>query len=212
MKKLCALLLFLLSGCASQSITEYKLGNLNYSNEPVGLYLIPVFGADSSIVADLEKRLQKQHGLRVVTTTYMGLDAQHFDIGHQQFIAEEIAKTANVVLSRLRNNLKTPAIVIIPGDMNSNEFRLRFLFSMHFFNDRTTVLSLARIDPRSYRQPANHDLVVDRATKLINKALGFHLYGYQASSDMGNVMYGPIMGLDDLDQVNMWYKNSNIGQ
>ncbi len=77
---------------------------------------------------------------------------------------------------------------------------------MHFFNDQLTVMSLARIDPRSYRQLANHELVLDRATKLINKALGYHIYGYKASSDAGNVMYGPIMGLDDLDRVNMWYR------
>ncbi len=206
MRTLSSFLLLLLIGCASEPITEYKLGNQDYSNEPIGLYLIPVFGADRSIVADLEKRLQKQHGVRVKATTDMGLDAEHFDVEHQQFIADEIAKSATVILNRLRGNSKTPAIVIIPGDMNDKDFRLRYIFSMHFFNDQITVMSLARIDPRSYRQPVNHDLVVDRATKLINKALGYHMYGYKASSDIGNVMYGPIMGLDDLDRVNMWYK------
>ncbi len=59
-------------GCDSQHATEFKLGNQDYSNEPIGLYLIPVFGADSSIVADLEKRIQKQHGIRVKACTEMG--------------------------------------------------------------------------------------------------------------------------------------------
>ncbi len=207
MRTLSWCLLFLMFlGCDSQHATEFKLGNQDYSNEPIGLYLIPVFGADSSIVADLEKRIQKQHGIRVKASTEMGLGAEHFDTAHQQFIAEEIAKSASVILNKLRGNSKTPAIVIIPGDMNDKEFRLRYIFSMHFFNDQLTVMSLARIDPRSYRQPANHELVLDRATKLINKALGYHMYGYKASSDVGNVMYGPIMGLDDLDRVNMWYR------
>lgn len=207
MRTLSCLLLIILIGCASQPTNEFKLGNQGYSNEPVGIYLIPAFGADSSIVADLEKRLQEQHGVRVKATTEMGLDAHHFDKEHQQFIADKIAGSAVVILNKLLPfYAQTPAIVIIPGDMNSEEFRLRYLFSKHFFRDRLTVMSLARIDPRSYRQAANHELMVDRATKLINKALGYHMYGYKPSSDVGNVMYGPIMGLGDLDSANMWYE------
>lgn len=201
------LLIFIGCGCISRDINEFKLGNRDYSNETIGIWLIPVFGADSSIVADLEKRLQKQHGVRVKATTEMGLDAHHFDEVHQQFIADRIAHSAVVILNKLRGAYsKAPAIIIIPGDMNDEDFRLRYIFSKHFFNDRLTVMSLARIDPRSYRQPTNHDLVLDRATKLINKALGYHMYGYKASSDVGSVMYGPIMGLEDLDSVNIWFK------
>ncbi|TAJ93879.1 MAG: hypothetical protein EPO31_06780 [Gammaproteobacteria bacterium] len=159
-------------------------------------------------MAELEKRLQEQHGVRVKTTTEMGLDAKHFDKQHKQFIVEEIAKSGEIIAEKLRasSNSNAPAIIIIPGDMNSADFSLRFLFSKHFFKPRLTVMSLARIDPVSFGEPPNSGLMLDRATKLVNKALGYHLYGYEASSDLGSVMYGPIMGLDDLDSVNQWYK------
>jgi hypothetical protein len=45
----------------------------------------------------------------------------------------------------------------------------------------------------------------ERALKLINKAIGYGVYGYEASSDINSVMYGPIMGPDDLDRVGSWY-------
>jgi hypothetical protein len=45
-----------------------------------------------------------------------------------------------------------------------------------------------------------------RALKLINKAVGCGVYGYEASSNIDSVMYGPIMGPDDLDRVGIWYQ------
>tara|TARA_R110000823_G_scaffold47903_18_gene121993 strand:- start:24466 stop:24651 length:186 start_codon:yes stop_codon:yes gene_type:complete len=45
----------------------------------------------------------------------------------------------------------------------------------------------------------------DRALKLINKAIGYGVHELEASPNIDSVMYGPIMGPDDLDRVGDWY-------
>lgn len=196
------------AGCNSQQQkVAVPLGNQNYSAEPVGVYLVPVWGVDKKVLQYLESTLARQHKVRVKRTTFMGLDEHHFDNKHKQFVGEEIVKSSFEIARSLRKSgKKTPILVIIPGDMNSQEFRFRYLFSQHFVDHKITVISLARINPASYGLPPDPDLTGTRALKLANKALGFHMYGYMPSSNTGNVMYGPIMGLDDLDKVNTWYR------
>jgi hypothetical protein len=45
----------------------------------------------------------------------------------------------------------------------------------------------------------------ERALKILNKAIGYGVYGYEVSSNVDSVMYGPIMEPDDLDYVGDWY-------
>lgn len=197
----------LLSGCGTEP-QKYSntLGNQNYSNEPVGIYIVPVWGADQEIIRYLENTLSKQHKVRVVVTTDMGLDEKHFDRERQQFVGEELHLSATEIAKSLRSRPDTPPIiVVIPGDLNSKDFRFRFVFSQHFFTNKISIISLARVNPESYGQNKDVSLTAGRALKLANKALGYHLYGYKPSSDLNNVMYGPIMGPADLDKVNSWY-------
>ena len=68
-----------------------------------------------------------------------------------------------------------------------------------------SVVSTARIDPINYNLPKDEKLRDERLMKLINKAIGLQVYKYKVSSDMSSVMYGPIMGVEDLDRVGSWY-------
>lgn len=201
--------IFLIVGCTPQSKQEISPSGLNHSSESVGIYLVPAWGSESKVMRYLENTLAQQHNVRVQVTTDMGLDRHHFDSEHQQYIAEEIYKSTLEIAKRLRQGQVgqlSPVIVVIPNDMNSEAFRFRYLFSLHFFQEKISVISLARINPTNYGNKPNVNLTSERALKLINKALGYHIYSYKPSSDINNVMYGPIMGVSDLDRVNSWYE------
>jgi predicted Zn-dependent protease len=102
-------------------------------------------------------------------------------------------------------NLDKAVIVLTKQDINSSDFRLRFLFSEHITKYKLSVISTARIDPFNFGEPSNDKLTMRRLEKLIDKSLGFNLYGYPTSSDRKSVMYGPIMGLHDLDAIGESY-------
>jgi hypothetical protein len=63
------------------------------------------------------------------------------------------------------------------------------------------VISTARFN--AYR--AGEAMQMQRLRKMITKNLGILYYGLGSSQDPGSVMYGQIMGPDDLDAVSEDY-------
>ena len=134
----------------------------------------------------------------------MGRDASMFNTEHQQYIANAIAQRADEVVKRIKSPDEQPFILVLtPYDINSSEFNLRYLFAAHF--QGISVISTARIDPVNYKLPSNNDLRDQRLMKLVAKAIGQQILHYPISSDRKSVMFGPIMGVEDLDSIGTWY-------
>jgi predicted Zn-dependent protease len=199
------IMVVILIGC--QQPSKYPLGNQSYKGGPVGIYIMPAFGANRKIINKLRDRLEEKHELRVVVTTAMGLSDEDYDVVRKQYVANRILRNAYSLAIRYRETApKVPIIIIIPQDMNGSEFDLRFIFSLHDRKHKISVVSLARINPINFNQRSDNGLVIERLEKLVNKGLGYHLYGFRPSSNRKSIMYGPIMGLEDLDEVENVYR------
>jgi hypothetical protein len=75
------------------------------------------------------------------------------------------------------------------------------MFSSHDSELRASVVSTARmIEPGDFSQRAA-SLLADRFSKMIRRAIGEIQFGWKRSSNINDVMYSPIMGVDDLDRI-----------
>lgn len=192
----------LLAGCTTPE--KIELGNDNYGQVPIDIYLIPMEGISMAYASSLAKEIESRHGLRTKAITTMGRDAAMFSEEHRQYIANVIARHVNEVIKNLKQPNEQPFVLVLtPNDINSEEFNLRFLFAAHYKG--LSVISTARIDPVNYGLPKDEKLRDARLMKLINKAIGQQVRHYPISTDRKTVMYGPIMGLDDLDSIGIWY-------
>lgn len=174
------------------------------SPSAVRIYLLPMEGISPELALSVAKDIESRHKLKTKVTTTMGKDPSMFNAERQQYTANEIAKEADQIVKRIKRPDEQPFILVLtPYDINAREFNLRFLFAAHLKG--ISVVSTARIDPVNYGQPRDDKLRDDRLLKLINKAIGQQILGYPISSDRKSVMYGPIMGLDDLDAIGREY-------
>ncbi len=82
-------------------------------------------------------------------------------------------------------------------DMYIEELTWRYAYASRSNNGLHAVISTARFD--AYR--ADEAMQMQRLRKMITKNLGFLYYGLGSSQDPGSVMYGQILGPDDLDAV-----------
>ncbi len=195
-------LFFLLAGCASEKPVE--LGNQNYSEAPVRIYLVPMEGLPAGYVAMVAREIEARHNLRTKAIPVLGRDVSMFNPETRQYNANEIARHAEQAIQSFRQPDERPFILVLtPYDINAPEFDLRFLFAAHL--NGISVISTARIDPVNYGLPRDDTLRDARLMKLIHKALGQQIHHYPIATDRKSVMYGPIMGLEDLDAIGDWY-------
>lgn len=188
-----------------------ELGNRSYDTSNQRVVIIPSGSIPAGFLRNLERALEEQHGFNVLISPEMGLDRKWLLPQTQQYSAPILAQQG---LSLLHNMGRDGAfcIVLTNEDINDPESGLRFLFSQHF--EGVSVISLARLNPESFGPvkisllslPILFNTLTDRTLKLVNKALGLALYGFNQSSDTASVMYGPIMGIEDLDRIGRWYQ------
>jgi hypothetical protein len=57
------------------------------------------------------------------------------------------------------------------------------------------------MDPAWSADPANPDLLRKRLRKAATRMVGFLHYGYRETTDRRSVMFGPVVGIDDLDRL-----------
>jgi len=214
-------LLFCLAGCTTSSPytqpiatasssqnTEPKPVNLSYTpvpaekTGPVNVYLIPLNDFPEDIAAQMGRDLSKEFGLWVKGTIAMGTQGLIPMPGTQQFAAEDIFEQAKTVMQRLPEaDDNTYFIFLTNRDLNTRSRNFRFQFSHHDKACRCSVISAARMHPEPENSPGNRQLLESRFVKMTKRAIGQMYLGWERSSDINDLMYSPIMSLDDIDHL-----------
>tara|TARA_R110002049_G_scaffold307182_2_gene507014 strand:- start:2952 stop:3611 length:660 start_codon:yes stop_codon:yes gene_type:complete len=189
------------------------IGNQSQPASGQDIVIIPMTGIPPAFLKVLERELEEQHNTDVLMTTAMGKGDDMLLPDKVQYDATYLAGAGREIRARIHRE-HAFLIVLTNEDINYSESGFRYVFSAHYGD--VSVVSLARINDMNFgvvpgiiAVPAMFTKMQERALKLINKAVGYGLYGYEASSDIDSVMYGPIMGPDDLDRVGSWYQQES---
>ena len=59
------------------------------------------------------------------------------------------------------------------------------------------------MDPVSFGLPPNDGVLVRRLLKMTSKQIGLYFYELPERQEKSSVLYSPILGVDDLDEVSM---------
>jgi predicted Zn-dependent protease len=91
-------------------------------------------------------------------------------------------------------------IGLTPLDIYDSNSHFRYVFGLKgTYADPKAIVSTFRMDPMTYSEPADNDLLLSRSSKLLSKYVGLLYYGLSPSPDPRSPMYDSIMGPDDLD-------------
>lgn len=169
---------------------------------PVNVYLIPLNDFSEDIAAQIGRDLSKEFGLRVKGTVAMGTQGLMPMSDSQQFAAEDIFEHAKTVMQRLPEaDSNTYFIFLTNRDINSRARNFRFQFSFHDKVCRCSVVSAARMHPEPENSPGSRQHLESRFIKMTKRAIGQMVLGWERSSDINDLMYSPIMSLDDIDHL-----------
>ncbi len=185
------------------------IGNQAHVVSNQKIVIIPMAGIPQVFLQSLEKTLEADHQTNVLVTTGMGKGPELLIEGSDQYNSNALADVGQQIGQNIGRE-GAFLIVLTNEDINYPDSGLRYLYSAHYKG--LSVVSLARINPLNFGVdlnliaiPGKFIKMKKRALKLINKSIGYGVYGYDASSNTKSVMYGPIMGPADLDKVGEWY-------
>lgn len=172
--------------------------------DSVALYVLPTDGVAEQAAAQVARALTKDTGLWVKATVWVPPGAMEPLAGTNQYPGEDYLALGSAVARRLPDaGPRTYFIVLTDRDINARSQNFRFQFSMHSPMQRTSVLSVARLLYAKDGSPAPGEVVGARAQKMLMRIAGEMRLGWQRSSDPADLMYAPIMSVDDIDRMDV---------
>lgn len=191
--------LVLSTGCATP---QQLVPPVEEDSRDIVVYFVPLDDFSVDVSASLAQHFSQEFGVRMKSALPMGSRELRPFEGTQQYAAEDIFLLAKPVLERLPGRAPNASYVLLTNrDINQRSRIFRYLFSWHDSGLRASVISTAQMtEPGDLSQHAA-DLLADRYTKMIRRAIGEIQFGWKRSSNINDVMYSPIMGVDDLDRM-----------
>ena len=148
----------------------------------------------------LQAYYKQRYDLTVEILPPIGLEPMVVDERRRQLIAEELIE---MLKRRYPEHARSPQSILIgitEGDMYIREVNWRFAFARRD-GDRFAIVSSARMDPVSFGYLPDEELLQTRLRKMLSKNIGIMYYKLPQKSDRRSVMFGPILGIDDLDSM-----------
>jgi predicted Zn-dependent protease len=172
------------------------------SLDTVDVYIVPLDDFPEAAAAVVAKSLSSDLKLWVKGTLRLGaLDVPNLP-GTNQLVSEDIIEKSQSVLRRLpERSDKTYFLLLTTKDINSRAGGTRFQFSTHNKALNTSVISMARMMDYVNGQPVLDEMVSVRLFKMVKRAIGEMRLGWKRSTNIEDIMYSPIMGVQDLDQI-----------
>lgn len=190
-------LLFTLAGvCVSRHVFAQANPDI------VQVYLVPLNDFPQDLASAMARDLQRNMKLWVKAS--LALPPLPIPIlpGSNQFDIDAALTMATVASNQLpETSSQTQRIFLTTQDLNERTGNFRFQFSMHNKQSRCSIVSLARVLEYSEQGGKLTPLAMGRFFKLVIRAIGEVTLGWHRSIAPNDVMYSPLMGVEDLDKM-----------
>lgn len=172
--------------------------------DTVPVYLVPLDDFPEELAGALAKSLQNNLSFRVKASLRLPPLNIATAPGTTQLASDDILLQASKASSRLPEASPTTyRVFLTTKDINSRSANLRFQFSAHNKALHCSVVSLARLVEYAGERPVLTARSVSRIQKMTKRAIGEMHLGWKRSADTSDIMYSPLMSLDELDKLGM---------
>ncbi len=172
--------------------------------DAVNVYIIPTDGISEEAAGGIARALTKETGLWIKSTLWMPTEGMEPFAGTNQYPSEDYFPMGARAARMLREvSPRTYYIVLTDRDINSKSRNFRFQYASHSPMANTSVLSVARLLYTSAGAHAANDVVGERVAKMLLRIVGEMRLGWKRTSDPADLMYAPIMSIDDVDRMTL---------
>jgi predicted Zn-dependent protease len=188
----------------AQALTE---GWERPSAPPHDLYFVPVGDVPAALMSALVAGVEQTLGIPVTVLSGVSVEPTMFDPARSQLIAEQLIAAVRTGHPTVARNPRARVIAVTAQDMYIKaRSQWRFAFSLRSNENSVAVVSYARMDSAYLRITPDEELLRSRLRKMIFKNIGMMCYRLPVSRDPRSVLYGNVLGLDDLDYMSEFFE------
>ncbi|MES2537500.1 MAG: hypothetical protein V4632_16700 [Pseudomonadota bacterium] len=172
--------------------------------DKIAVYLIPSEGFPEELSTSLARTLTKETGLWVKSSLRIPATDMSPLPGTNQYAPEDFfAKVLPRAKALPETSPRTYYVILTTRDINSRSQNFRFQFSSHSPMLNASVVSLVRLLGYADGVAVLDAAAVTRLHKMTKRAIGEMRLGWKRSDDPKDLMYAPIMGIEDLDRIGL---------
>ena len=170
------------------------------------VYIVPFEDVSVEAAKAWGKYIAHDLDIRVKVLDTAAYPPNSFNFLRRQFITEAFADA--IVQIRHKMLFKKSRVVFIgllSRDMYPTTHNWRYCYALNFIEgerDRISIISSKRLTSTATNA---QQVVIVRVYKLLKRAIGFQLYGYDVTTNKDSVLYGPLLSVEDLDNMGMKY-------
>lgn len=170
--------------------------------DSIAVYIVPLDDFPEDAASALARFLQQQLGIRIKASLKLpplGLSALP---GTNQYAVEDILAQGAAASSSLpETSPRTYRLFLTTRDINNRTANFRFQISSHNPGSNCSVLSVARLLEYPNNKSLFTNLSASRLVKMAKRAIGEMTLGWTRTTNPTDLMYAPIMSIDDLDRI-----------
>ncbi len=163
----------------------------------IGVYVVPLGPVPPAVITDLVDHFRITLRLAITPLSPLTIEPASIDRDRVQVVAEELTASLR---HRLPQYGRHVLIGLTTYDMYIRGYQWEYAFAYRE-GPRVAVISTARMDEANWGRPPAPDRLRVRLRKMVAKNLGLMYYGLAQTPDRRSVLFGPILGLDDLDAI-----------
>ena len=166
------------------------------------LCLVPFGQVSPSLVQHLVDHYRDQYGLTVTVLTPSAVPEDIADPLREQVGGSALIDYMSGLFPEAYHDPNAILIGLTPVDLYWEESHYRYVFGVRsLLPNHSAVISVFRMNPETYSEPSNDELLFSRSRKLFTKYVGLLYYELPTSSDPRSPMYNSILGPSDLDNM-----------
>ena len=163
---------------------------------------VPIGNFPSTSLQALASYYDQTLGLHIDVRPAIPFEESMMDRSRGQLIGEELV---NGMKTGYPTQAQDPSVMMVGftrSDMYIRHKNWQFAFA-HREDGRFAAISTARMDPVSFGFPPNDGVLVRRLLKMTSKQIGLYFYLLPERQEKSSVLFSPILGVDDLDEVSL---------
>ena|SRR5258708_2155732 len=169
--------------------------------KPVRIYFVPIGDGASSDIDGLVDHYRQKFGLKITKLPTLTPNSSEIDLNRHQLIAENVLDSMHKKYSRYLENNSSILIGVTSDDMYPLGQNWRFCFGWRQTGIHGAVVSTARMNLHYEGEPAGQANVTSRLQKMVTKDIGIMYYNKSQNDNSHSVLFGGILGIQELDQV-----------